>query len=423
MSFQDFSKKAWNAIFNSNARINIWEGAVRSGKTYGTYFRWILYVKSAPPGDLLLTAKTLDTLKTNIVDPLSQIVGPANARFMQGNRSFYLFGRKHVCRGANDEAAEEKIRGATFAGALGDELTLWPESYWNMMHSRLSVPGAQFFGTTNPDGPSHWLKRNVIDRGDELNRLAAQQGFRPHIKSFHFTIDDNPSLAPDYVSALKTQFTGLWYRRFVLGEWCLAEGVVYDMFDKKAHCVDTDAVRAKANFKHYIVGCDYGTSNPTTFLLIGFNSAKGPFFVVDEYYYDSAKAGRQKTDAQYAVDMKAWLAKNKVRPRAIYVDPSAASFITELKNSGIHVMEADNAVLDGIRFVGSLFANKKLYIDRRNCPNLESELEQYTWDTKAQARGEDKPIKDHDHAPDALRYGLFTAFGNGTRGVIAGASY
>src|SRR5690606_4293976 len=137
-------------------------------------------------------------------------------------------------------------RGMTLAGAYGDEVTLWPESFFTMLLSRLSVPGAQFFGTTNPDSPGHWLKKRYLDRADELS-----------LRRFRFTLADNPALDPAYVEALKREYTGLWYRRYILGEWVAAEGAIYDMFDPDRH-----VARELPEILHWWVGVDYGTTNP-----------------------------------------------------------------------------------------------------------------------------------------------------------------
>ena len=443
--FKDLSPKAWLAVRRSVARVNIWEGAVRSCKTYSTLFKWVYYVKHAPPGDLLLTAKTFDTLRTNIINPIIDIVGSENARYLAGSRKFYLFGREHVCRGANDESAEERIRGMTIAGALGDELTLWPESYYVQLMARMSVPGAQFFGTTNPDAPAHWLKKTVIDPRHEMNAKARLLGQRDRVRVFHFDLVDNPTLAAEYVDSIKAMYTGLWYDRMILGKWTMAEGAIWDMFNTRRHVVDVAAIKAAraraatkgadyprdGRFKRYIVGVDYGTSNATSFLLIGFDDPNGPYYVEKEYHYAAGKEGkRQKTDAQYGADFMAFIKGYRVN--AIYVDPAAASFQAELRHRGLFIKDADNSVLDGIRFVGTQFSRTAplrsgvhvpaLMIDKR-CTDLTDEIQSYVWDAKAQARGEDKPVKVDDHGPDALRYALYTHFGQGPSGVLAGIMY
>jgi PBSX family phage terminase large subunit len=389
MSFiwDKFSKKQLDSILQSMARLNIWEGSVRSGKTIASIVRWLEYIKTGPQGDLLMAGKTERTLKRNILDVIEDVVGTKNFKYNRGLGEVYIFGRKVYIAGANDERSESKIRGMTLAGAYGDELTLWPESFFKMLLSRLSVKGAKLFGTTNPDSPYHWLKTEYIDN-DNIN-----------IKVFHFEIEDNLSLDHEYVEELKKEYTGLWYKRFIQGLWVLAEGVVYDMFDERKH-----VIVEIPECDRYWVAIDYGTNNPTVFLLQG---QKGNvFYTLKEYYYDSVKAGRQKTDAEYSKDLKEFIGNKHITN--IVVDPSAASFIAQLRKDGFfNVKKADNEVLDGIRYVSTLLSNNRYFI-HESCKNLIKEKASYVWDIKAQQKGEDKPLKQNDHASDAERYGLFT---------------
>lgn len=387
-----FSRKQLDVIANATARLNILDGSVRSGKTIASLVAWIMFVAEAPPGELLMVGKTERTLKRNVLDPLEQMVGSKYFKLNRGAGEAMIFGRRIYLAGANDERAEGKIRGMTIVGAYGDEITLWPESFFTMLLSRLSVPGARFIGTTNPDSPYHWLKVNYLDRVGELS-----------LKSWHFTLEDNLNLAPAYVEALKKEYTGLWYKRFILGLWVQAEGAVYDMWDDKLHAVD----ELPQTFERFYVGVDYGTNNPTVFLLIGQVGDK--LYVIDEYYWDSKKTGRQKTDAEYSNDLRQFITGRI--PRAIIIDPSAASFITQLRRDGIGpIKQADNTVLDGIRNVASFLTGGRLFVYKHKCPNLLKEFSSYVWDAKAQAKGEDKPVKQNDHCLDALRYVVQTLF-------------
>ncbi|NCD40753.1 MAG: hypothetical protein EOL88_01540 [Bacteroidia bacterium] len=285
--------------------------------------------------------------------------------------------------------------------SYGDEITLWPESFFTMLLSRMSVRGAKFFGTTNPDSPYHWLKESYLDRiGSGIN----------NINRYSFTIDDNPNLDPEYVEALKHEYTGLFYKRFILGQWVLAEGAVYDMWDESIHVVDTNAVLrglGKTNFDTYIVGVDYGTNNPCTFGLYGYNRGGGPVYLVREYYYNGREKGRQKTDREYADDFKMFL--KGVRPAAIYIDPSASSFIAELKHNGFMISHANNDVLEGIRYVSTLLRSGKFYVDR-SCMETIKEFGAYVWDDRAQEIGVDRPVKEFDHTMDRNRYALTSHF-------------
>lgn len=346
-----------------------------------------------------MIGKTQGTVHRNVLDVIIEMVGSTNAHFNRGTGEFFLFGRKIVVLGANDERAKEKIQGATIAGAYGDEIALWPESFFTMLLSRLSVKGAKTFGTTNPDSPYHWLKEKFIDRAHELD-----------IKVFHFTIEDNPALDPEYVANLKKEYTGLWYKRYVLGLWVLADGSVYDMWNESRHIKAIPEIlkaSGKEYFDKYFTATDYGTNNPMTIGLYGYNGMKPPVYLVKEYYYDSRKAGRQKTDSEYGQDFVNFI--SGYRSIVNYVDPSAASFMAELKKRGIMTSPANNEVIDGIRFVGSMLHNDLYAIDP-SCTATKKEYAGYIWDEKAQKRGLDAPLKINDHAMDRDRYALYSHF-------------
>lgn len=394
MSILPPSGKQLASIVESDARLNLWHGSVRSGKTVASVIRWLDYVRQAPPGDLLMTGKTQTTLKRNVLLPMSELMG---CDYTEGlsTKQISILGRRVYVEGANDERSMGKIQGMTLAGHYGDEITLWPESYWKMSLSRISVEGAKFFGTMNPEGPYHYIKQDYIDRQDELD-----------IKTFHLTISDNPHLSPAYVESLKKEYTGLWRRRYIDGLWVKAEGAIYDMFEDNpgqsgSHTVSKDNVDY-SNIIRYWVGVDYGTVNPTVFLLLG-QHKDGTIYVLKEYRWDSKRQGRQKTDSQYASDFKRWI--GKINYSNVYIDPSAVSFALELRNQGVkRVHKADNTVLDGIRNVSTLLSNGLLKIVKEECPGLIKEMSGYVWDEKAAERGEDKPMKVDDHGPDALRY-------------------
>jgi PBSX family phage terminase large subunit len=399
-----FSRKAFLSLVKSNKRLNIWFGSVRSGKTITSLVRWISFIKNAPRGRLLMVGKTERTLKRNILDDLRAMVGKKNYKKC-GDGTIKVFGRTIDLVGANDERSESKIRGATYAGAYCDEITLFPESFFKMLMSRLSVKGAKLFGTTNPDSPFHWFKRDYLDN----KKLDLIQ--------FHFTMNDNINLDPDYVENLKKEYTGVWYKRMILGLWCLAAGAIYQNYDEDIHKLknlpatpyknndinDIDASnQLSRSFDKLFVGVDYGINNPTTFVLIG--KLEDKYYVIKEFYHDSKLKG-QKTDKHFAHELKKFIQDHKVSK--IFVDPSALSFKVELQEHGIYTTDANNDVLNGIRKVGSLIESQKLFI-HNSCENLNREFQSYLWDEKAQKKGEDKPVKEHDHALDALRYVIYT---------------
>lgn len=387
------SPKQAKSLVESTARLNIWEGPVRSGKSYSCYWRWIDFIQNGPKGPLVITGRTEPTIKRNVIRPLQELIG-SDLVYLSGSGEIKLWGRTIDVVGANDERAEAKIRGGEFVGALMDEVTIIPENFVKMLFSRLSLPGSKFFGTTNPDSPFHWLKVDYIDKRDSLN-----------LKVFSFKMEDNPSLTEEFKADLRKEYSGLWYERYIEGKWVVAEGAVYDFFDESIHLIDYPP----GNATQYIVGIDYGTSNPCVFALIGYNPSMYPnMWLEKEYYYDSKAKNRQKSDSEYAQDLINFIAGYNVK--ALYIDPSATSFKVEMRRHGIqNVMDAVNDVLPGIRFQGQLLSNGTYKICKQ-CVNSIKEYSNYLWDEKASKRGIDQPMKQNDHACDAQRYALYTHF-------------
>jgi len=369
-------------------------GAVRSGKTYISYFlipkRIYELPKAHNNGGVLLIGKTERTLKRNVLDPMRDIFGEAYVSNVYGDGEIRIFGRRCYIVGANDERAVTKIQGLTLSYAYGDEVTTWPESFFQMLKSRLSVPGAKFDGTCNPESPYHYLK-TFIDTAENLQH-------------FHFTIDDNSFLEPEFITAIKSEYVGMWHRRYILGEWCMAEGLVYDMFNESVVVNEIPQIK-----KISCIGVDYGVSNPTAFIMIG-EGIDGNLYALKEYYYGSGNTmTSRRTALDHANHMIEFIAGQRVG--WIFVDPSAIEFITQLwrmrsKNQNFsRIANADNDVANGIRRVSSLMGSRRLFI-HRSCSNLIKEIQNYVWDAKAQERGEDKPMKQNDHACDALRYAI-----------------
>ncbi len=404
------SPKQERSIAESTARLNIWSGAIRSGKTIASLLRWLMYVANAPRGgSLVVVGKTSDTIARNVFDPLMDpaITGPLSRRILytRGAPTANIMGRRVEIISSNDSRSENRLRGMTCAGAYVDEATLIEREFWDQLLARLSIKGAMLFATTNPDAPNHWLKRQFLDRAHELN-----------LKHWHFTLDDNIGLDPEYVSSLKKEYTGLWYKRFILGLWVMAEGAIYDMFDPDLHVVDT----LPPMEKWLSVGVDYGTVNPLDALLVGVstpdNAGQRRIYLASEFRWDSRKERRQLTDAEYSQRLTDWLDRVPetygpgtygVRPQWVIVDPSAASFIQQLYRDGFAPTMGNNSVLDGIRTVSNLMAADQLRI-HRSCDGFLSEVGSYAWDDKKAERGDDAPVKVDDHALDAARYALHT---------------
>lgn len=407
VEWRPFSPKALDFIRNSDARLNIAHGAVRSSKTISGTVRWLSYMQDGPPGDLAMLGRTTATLQRNVLNDMFDTVGPSNYKWINRQQGeLRILGRRVYCFGANNEDAESKIRGATFAGALCDEVNLYPQSVFNQLMARLSVEGAKCFCNCNPDSPYHWFYTDYIIN-DEIKDK----------KVWKFLMEDNLSLSKSYVESLKQMYRGVWYERMILGNWVAAEGRVYDMFEPQDHICDTQYELSKSgvheNAIRWLVGCDYGTSTVMTWGLYA-KLPDGRIFKVREYYYDASKKKVQKTDAEFVAEFESWL--DGLKPWAVYCDPSAASWKVALMRKGYRVLNADNDVINGIRHVATCLSTGMYRIDK-SCVNTEKEYMSYVWDPNAQRLGVDKPVKEHDHTCDADRYVLYTDSKNGMSGV------
>jgi PBSX family phage terminase large subunit len=332
---------------------------------------------------------------SNILSAFDDMLG-SHFHKKGGGRKLFIAGREIDVVGASDVKAEATIRGSTYSAALVDEITVIPEPVFKQLTARLSIRGARLFGTTNPDSPYHWFKKDYIDRADEPDI---------DLRNWQFNFDDNPSLDEAYIRNIKAECQGLWYKRFIEGLWVLAEGAIYDFFEEKQHCI----LHAPNIAREYAVGIDYGTTNPCVFVLVGYNPDAFPqLWLEKEYYYDSQKSNRQKTDSEYASDMAKFIEGLPVR--AIYIDPSAASFKNEMRRAGIcNIVDADNDVMNGIRVVAELL-NAGTFKICKNAKNAIAEMSNYIWDARAALNGKEQPLKQHDHVMDALRYVLFSRY-------------
>ena len=371
----------------------------------------LLYVGQEAPqsGVLFMVGQTQQTIERNLLAPLQdpQIFGELahHVHHTPGANTATILGRTVALVGATDAKAFKRIRGATGAGAYVDEVSLLPAWFLTELLGRLSLPGAKLFGTTNPDGPAHWLKVEYIDQAARLS-----------MRHFTFTLDDNPSLDRDYVAAIKAEHQGLWFRRLILGEWVAAEGTVYEAWNPDLHVVDTLPV-----IDRWIsLGVDYGTTNPLDATLLGRGreaDGKVRLYAAAEWRHDPKVAKVRLTDVQHSANLREWLqqvpredgtADVGVRPDFVCVDPSAASFLEQLTHDRVHgVTTADNSVVDGIRTVSSLLATDRLRV-HKSCRPLITEMASYSWDPKATEDGQDRPLKVADHAVDGLRYGIHT---------------
>ena len=404
--------KGRQSVKIADHRLNLWEGSVRSSKTVSSLIAWVEFSRKGPAGNLAMIGKTERTLKRNVIDPLVDMLGPKRARYIAGAGEFWLLGRRIYVAGANNEAAVAKIQGLTLAGAYVDEVTTLPESFWAMLLTRLSIEGARLFGTMNPDNPNHWVMRDYLKRARTWLRhdgtvITSDDPTALDLARFSFRLADNHTLSDAYLTALAAEFTGLWRLRYIEGLWVLAEGAIYDTFDPTPDA--GHVVTALPAMRRWVLAVDYGTVNPFVCGLIGVG-VDDRIYIAREFRWDSKARRAQKTDAEYSAALRTWLAgcEAELGPIAythVFVDPSAASFVTQLWRDGWQgVTGANNAVLDGIRAVSSLRSADRLKI-HESCPGIAEETS-YVWDEKAAAKGVEQPLKVDDHFPDMERYAV-----------------
>lgn len=379
MGFSQMQKEYFQ---KATHRWNIKQGATRSGKTYMDYFVIPKRIRrvAGEDGLVVLLGNTKGTLQRNIIEPLQNLWGVELVSNIRSDNTAILFGEKCYCLGADKVNQVDRLRGSSIKYCYGDEVVTWHEDVFEMLKSRLDKPYSRFDGTCNPDNPYHWFKQFLDGNAD--------------IYSQQYCIDDNPYLDPAFVDNLKREYEGtVYYDRYILGRWTIAEGLVYPMFNREFHIKPTEP----RPYQQYYISCDYGTQNPMSMGLWGL--ANGKWYRIKEYYHSGRDTGRQKTDEEY-YDALVELAGNK-NISAVIVDPSAASFIACIKKHGkFRVKKADNDVLNGIQNVATQLKQGNIFINDC-CKDCISEFEVYSWDSKAK---EDKVIKEHDHAMDDVRY-------------------
>lgn len=373
------------------------DGSIRSGKTICMSLSYVIWAMSKFDGqNFAICGKTIGSLRRNVIFWLRLMLRSRgytvkehradNLMIVRRENTinyFYFFGGK-------DERSQDLIQGITLAGVLFDEVALMPQSFVNQATARCSVEGSKFWFNCNPQGPQHWFYTEWIKKCKNRRLLY-----------LHFTMEDNLSLSDSIKDRYRQQFSGVFYRRYVLGQWSIASGAIYDMFSG-----DKNVREIAEPFPRCFVAIDYGTQNPCVFGLIRAKNEGGRIYhyMCKEYYHDGRKTF-QKTDEQYSADLRAFVFGEKVE--YVVVDPSAASLITQLRKDGFRVLKAKNDVISGISKVAVELSNGDLTIDP-SCENTLREMSGYVWDEKAANRGEDKPVKVDDHCMDMLRYGIYT---------------
>lgn len=361
-------------------------GATRSGKTY-LDFRWIIPIRIreriGKDGLPVILGVTKSTIERNVLEPMRNLYGDMLVGTISSDNTAWIFGEKCYCLGAEKVSQVSKIRGASIKYCYGDEVADWSEEVFALLKSRLDKEYSCFDGTFNPQYPDHWLKKFLDSNADIFSQT--------------YTIDDNPFLPEVFKENLKKEYEGtVYYDRYILGRWVIAEGLVYPMFDR-----ERNVTSERGGPGRYWISSDYGTQNPTVFAL--WREYGGKAVMEKEYYHSGRESGRQKTDEEYYQDLETFA--DGYRIERVVLDPSAASFAECIRRHGkFSVWKANNAVLDGIRFTGACIKSGIIKF-HESCENAFREFGLYSWDKDA---GEDRVIKENDHCMDAIRYFCMT---------------
>ena len=410
MSYAAFSPKqrrvlTWWVPGNRDCKKEaiVCDGAVRSGKTMAMGLSFFLWAMSSFQNQRFgVCGKTISSLRRNVLSeilPRLEGLGAGwkekrtenlvTVRFLGRENKFYIFGGR-------DESSASLIQGITFAGILLDEVALMPQSFVEQACARCSVAGSRLWFNCNPAGPSHWFYQSWILEAEKRNCLR-----------LHFTMEDNPSLTREIRERYERLYTGVFYRRFIQGQWAQAEGRVYDFFEPQMA-----RPAPEGPFDRWYISCDYGTVNPTSMGLWG--RCGGVWYRVKEFYFSSRQAQRQMTDEEYAAALQNLAGDRSIS--AVVVDPSAASFIEVLRRKGWRVKKADNDVLSGIRLTSDLLKDGRIVICQ-GCADCLREMDEYVWDLSA--GNKDRVKKEHDHAMDDMRYFVSTVLREQSGGFAA----
>jgi len=375
------SDKQREFVLNANKRWNFKGGATRSGKTY-LDFKWIIPLRIreriGKDGLVLILGVTKSTIERNVLEPMRNIYGDGLVGTISSENKVNLFGQECYALGAEKVNQVSKIRGSSVKYCYGDEVADWSQEVFELLKSRLDKDYSCFDGTFNPQNPQHWLKQFLDSDADIFSQT--------------YTIDDNPFISDYFKDNLKKEYSGtVFYQRYILGLWVIAEGLVYE-FDEATNTTNDSPTDGE-----WYISIDYGTLNPFSAGLWCVNGNKA--IRVKEYYYSGRDEKSQKTDEEYYTELEKLAGDRPITH--VIIDPSAASFIATMRKHGrFSVRKAKNSVLDGIRVTASMLKKGYILINK-SCKNSILEFGQYSWDDDS---NEDKPVKDHDHAMDEIRY-------------------
>jgi PBSX family phage terminase large subunit len=407
MELQTLSPKQADFMFNSDAHINCLVGAVRSGKTVVANFRFLQHILEHPYDEFLVTGKSQKTIKRNVVRGLKRLLMSMGFRdedirysMMGGELEFtyndvdkliYLVALK-------DESSADDIQGMTVAGLYSDEVTTAPKSGFDMAYSRCSVDGSHVFVTCNPDSPYHWFYTDYL-KNKELLRKG-------DLKVWNFLMDDNPYLPKDYVESRKRAYTGVFYQRYILGQWVSAEGAVYPMFNIEDHTFN----KAKKNYIDKFISIDYGTSTVAVFQYWARRWCGDTrdrvlcYDLLDEFYHDAGATDIQYTDSELSEQLSRFVGNRQCN--RVVVPHDSTSFNNQLMRDGFSIAPVNPDVLEGIKTVQNMLRDNRIRIHESKARDCIKQMQIYSWDSKAQKLGIEKPVKRDDHSPDALRYAV-----------------
>lgn len=379
-------------------RINILEGSVRSGKTWSLLPKIIQACHYPVGGWKLITGVSKGTIYGNVLNDLFTFIGPKAYNYNAQSGMLRLFDTKWLVMGAKDEGSDKYVRGLTVGVCISDEVTLMPHEFFQMLLTRMSPDGARLYGTTNCDTPKHWLKSEYLD-----NQVLRDMGT---LWSGHYTMSDNPNLSQEYIQSQKALYKGLFYERYILGKWVMAEGSIYrDAWDDALLYDDASTPQGlygQGGYTDHWFSVDCGVDHPQVYY--EFYDDGETIWCANEYKWDSRKMMQQKTDGQYADDLMAFMGPGQ--NCQVIIPPEAISFSLECSQRGMWVTDANNEVLEGIQTVSALMSRRKIRIHKQRCPYLIKGLELYAWDEKASKRGKEQPLKQDDDEADSFRYGL-----------------
>lgn len=422
-----FSKNQYNFFWKCfDSWFNVAEGGKRGGKNVITTMAFCTILEKHPSKLHLIAGVSLATAMLNILDcdgfgVMNYFEGRCRLGEYKNRDCLYVgtsVGEKIILvSGGGKKGDNRYIKGNTYGTAYITEANeCHPDFIKEIFDRTLSSPNRKIFHDLNPKSTAHWYYENVLNFHSEKQAANPSYGYNYG----HFTIADNMSVSDEQLKTVLNTYdkNSAWYRRDILGERCDMEGLVYPSFD---NVVKTE----ERKYSLYNVSMDYGIQNPTAMLLWGL--CEGVWYVVREYYHSGRDTNEQKTDEQYYNELCKLCGDLPID--YIYIDPSASSFITLVRQKGkYYVRKADNDVIEGIQHTASVLLDKKIMINDC-CKNTIREFSLYSWDSDS---GEDRAIKENDHCMDALRYfvqtsriwkeekeykGIFNAYISGLSGI------